>query len=486
MRSLFDRVRSYSADIRLFFLYTLLANVAIGVAALVFNLYLIELGQQEDFIGIYNAVQTLAMAAGALMLGRLIDRYGIWWVVTAGLVAFLISTVLLSVITQPAAILVFSALVGTGSAMILTPVMPFIAELTSRPRDRHEVAALTMSLISLSTMLGSLVGGWVPPLAATIFGLEHPGASAFRISLLLGVAIAGLAVVPLMLMSPERKTSRPDDEPEPSGDQQTPTTPAVLQRRMLVYVAVGAVMAVGGGAVFPFYNVYLSSIGAGSGDIGLVFAGAWLVAAVVGLGAPRIAARLGSQLGSTVVRLAPIPLFLLLIPFSALPIAIMAHLIRVSSTSMSWSMESSFISSVLPGRMRNAAFGYRSAAWNVGYSLATIVAGGLIVRYGYDLTFAVYVATMVVAMSLYYWYFRGLADASFVEERAVVALRRKVPAPEHISEEEAPASLQLEPGRGRPVIISSHFEPELLREEAAVTAERTADAQSSSPEDDPD
>ena len=46
-------------------------------------------------------------------------------------------------------------------------------------------------------------------------------------------------------------------------------------------IAVGLIMSLGAGAVFPFYNVFLSEVGATSGQIGLVFAGAWTIAAVV-------------------------------------------------------------------------------------------------------------------------------------------------------------------------------------------------------------
>jgi hypothetical protein len=213
---------------------------------------------------------------------------------------------------------------------------------------------------------------------------------------------------------------------------------------MIVYVAVGGLMALGGGAVFPFYNVFLSSIGASAGVIGIIFAVAWTLAAVIGLWSPWISAKLGSQRGSVIVRLVPVPLFILLIAVPVLPIAILAHLIRVMSINISWSMESSYISDILPQRVRYSVFGYRSAAWNLGFSLSSFVAGGVIVRYGYGPSFTAYAIAMTAAMGLYYGYFRRISEVRLVEP---------LPAPEPIPETEAPESLPLRPGRGEPVII---------------------------------
>jgi MFS family permease len=446
------RVRGYDRDIKLYFVYTLAANIAIGVFALVFNLYLLQLGKEEDFIGLFNAIQTLAMAATAALLGRLIGRFGLWLVVTGGLAFYLVSSVLLASITLAPALLALSAIWGASTSMVFTSVMPFVVELTRR-RQRQEVAALTMSLVSLSTTIGSLIGGWTPLLLHTVFGIERPSEAAFRGTMIFGIAVAGLALIPLFMMSSARRQRKPttaagsvdDDEPE------TDAPPKEIRTRMIVYVAVGGLMALGGGAVFPFYNVYLSSIGASAALIGIIFALAWTIAAVVGLWSPWISAKLGSQAGSVIVRLIPVPLFLVMAISPVLGIAIMAHLVRVSSITASWSMESSFISDVLPQRVRYSVFGYRSAAWNLGFSLSSFVAGGVIVRYGYGPTFVTYALAMTAAMGLYFFYFRGLES---VPEASLEALAAPLP------ESEAPESLSLRPDRGGPMHFVSGQAPE--------------------------
>lgn len=450
MGSLVRRVRGYDRDIKLYLLYTLAANIAIGVFALVFNLYLIQLGHQEDFIGLFNAVQTLAMAGAAVMLGKFIGQFGLWRVVTAGLVLYLAASLALAVVTNNVGLMLLSALWGASTSMVFTPVMPFIVELT-RQRQRQEVAALTMSLISLSTTFGSLIGGWTPLLLQVTVGLDRPSEAAYRGTMIFGIAVATLALIPLFAMSLERRNTKPATAVRRDDDERaSDAPPREIRTRMIVYVAVGGLMALGGGAVFPFYNVYLSSIGASAALIGIIFAVAWTLAAVIGLWSPWISSKLGSQRGSVLVRLIPVPLFLVMMISPVLPIAILAHLIRVSSITVSWSMESSFISDVLPQRVRYSVFGYRSAAWNLGFSLSSFIAGGVIVRYGYGPSFATYAIAMTAAMALYFFYFRRIPEVP--QQAAEEALR---PLPEPVPESEAPDSLPLRPGRGEPIIITS-------------------------------
>ena len=100
---------------------------------------------------------------------------------------------------------------------------------------------------------------------------------------------------------------------------------------------------------------------------------------------------------------------MLLIVTPALPVAILAHIVRTTSVNMAWPIDSTYISEILPSRSRAAVFSYRSGAWNLGWSLASLVAGYLIVRYGYNVSFAAYIVFMSIAMGLFFVYFSKAA-----------------------------------------------------------------------------
>lgn len=398
-------VKGYSTDIRLYLVYTLVANVSIGVFALVFNLYLLQLGLRENFIGAFNALHTLAIAGTALSMGWMLNRYGVWKCVTIGTAGFILTSASLTVITSPAVLLGLAVVYGLSTAFVFTPVMPFIVELT-RSRQRAEVSALVFSLTSISTVVGSLLGGWMPRLLSITFDLDLPGAMAFRLTLIFGLIIAAFGIIPLTRMTPQRKRSKPDDSAAQATQAGLPELPeGKVRKHMLVFIVVGGLMSLGAGAVFPFYNVFLADIGASAGQIGLIFAVGWTIAAVVGLAAPAIARKLGSQQAVTIVRLIPIPFYLVLIFQPALGIAVIVHWLRISSVSLGWPIDSTYISEVLPAKARTAVFGYRSAAWNIGFSISSLAAGALIVRYGYGPSFAAYAFFMTAAMVLFFLYF---------------------------------------------------------------------------------
>jgi MFS family permease len=164
-------------------------------------------------------------------------------------------------------------------------------------------------------------------------------------------------------------------------------------------------MAVGAGMVIPFYNVYLTTLGADATTIGYVYALAGLSAALIGLLAPAVSRRLGSLYGVALVRLSIVPFYLALIVAPSLPLAAVAHVVRQTSISMSWPIDSTFIAEVLPPRARSQVFGLRSAAWNLGYSGASLLAGILIVRIGYEVTFLNLVVFMVLSMAIFVGYY---------------------------------------------------------------------------------
>jgi MFS family permease len=388
---------NFSRDVRLFLLYNLLANVGWGVFVLIFNLYLRELNLRENDMGAYSAIQTLAMAAGAATMGPVLDRLGVWRATFGGVVIFLASSFGLAFAEVPVIIYVLAAVSGIGLAYLFTTTMPFIIAWTRR-NERQFVSALAFSVVSLSITLGSLVGGFLP---GAIPGSEL---QAYRWTLVAGSLIATLGLVPMLMMGPAR-SGRGLPDPTAAREAADASERRQVRRDMTVFVLVGGLMAVGAGMVFPFYNVFLTSLGASSATVGYVYAIAGLCAALIGLSAPFISQHLGSLYGVVVVRLAIVPFYLALVFVPALPLAAVTHIVRQTSISMAWPIDSTFIAEVLPPRARSRVYGLRSAAWNLGYALASLFAGFLIVRYGYAVTFVDFAAFSILAMAVFFVYY---------------------------------------------------------------------------------
>lgn len=413
------QIRGLRRDVKLFLLYNLLANVGFGVYGLIFNLYLTELSLREDFIGAFSAIQTLAMAGMAAAIGPLIGRFGTWRCIAGGLTTFLLASAALALTEASALLLLFSAFYGVGLAFLFTATMPFVIEHT-RPDQRQHVAALSFSVISLAATIGALVGGFLPDL------LGEDGVSRLRWTLLAGTLTAAFGMLPLLAMGPARRAlvkSAAAPAPETAAERRQ------TRRDMSVFVLIGGLMALGAGTVVPFYNVYLTTLGADAREVGYVFAAGGLAAAAIGLTAPAISRRLGAVRAVLLLRLSVVPFYFLLIVSPTYGLAILAHLIRQTSISMAWPIDSTFIAEVLPPRARATVFGFRSAAWNVGFSAASLAGGAVIVRSGYNATFAALIVFSALSVAMFVIYFGRHPRVRAGEVPGALPRKRVVAAP---------------------------------------------------------
>jgi MFS family permease len=403
MLNLSERLPHFSRDINLFLIFNLLVYIGSGVFALIFNLYLVALGLREDFIGVFNAGHTLSIAAAGMTRGPVLRRVGTWNAVFFGASAFTVISLALAIAESQPVLLILAALYGIAVAYLSTTTMPFLIDWGSRTR-RAEESAVTFSLISLAGTLGSLVGGFVPALIGQVVGEDGDNVVAYRWTIIIGTVLASTSLIPMLMMG-EARRARPHEEvshaerPEAVPDKQR------TRSDMAVFVAVGGIMALGIGMVAPFYNVYLTTLGATASQVGFIFAAGGIAAAIIGLGAPALAARLGSLRAIFWVRISVVPAYLLLLLHPTLAVAVIAHLVRMVSVSMGWPLDSTFIAELLPPGARSSVFGLRSASWNMLWSVASLIGGWVIVGAGYSWTFAslvVFSAAAVLLFTLYY------------------------------------------------------------------------------------
>ena len=349
------------------------------------------------------SVNTVAMALTALLMGPLIARFGAWWCMVAGSGLVVASSLGQAVVTQQAPLFGFAALGGIAQAGLMVPIMPFIIEQTG-DAERADTSAVTYSLISLSMTGGALVGGRLPgllPLVSAVFAPE--AVATYRATLIAGVGLAAVGIVPLLLIGAGRRGSALQ-------------TGALLDNRpitrrvrgdMAAFVAVGALFSVSAAAIVPFYNVYLQDLGASPSLIGTVFSIGGVCGAVLGLISPVLARRYGVLRVAGGMRFVGVPLLTLLLVAPSLPLAFAAQVVRSAALSMAWPIDSNFIAEVLPNRQRATVFSLRSAAWNFTWALSSFVVGRLIVATGgYQAAFVTSSLFALLALALFTGYFR--------------------------------------------------------------------------------
>ncbi len=425
MSTYLRRVLAFSPDIRLFLLYNLLANIGFGTIELVFNFYLIELGHREDFIGEWRAVQTVSMAVAALSIGFWINRFGPWRTIVGGFFIFTLSSFGLGLAEDSLLLYFLGILFGAGLSCLFNPLMPFVMEY-AEPSDRQYVAAISFSLISFSIMLGSLVGGFSPSIFVRLVDSIAVGSlAAYRAAILAGALIAAAGLIPLLMMDTPRRRWTPRDT-KAAAQSESDATRKRVRLDVAVFVAVGGLMSIGVGMVQPFFNVFLKDLGASDNQVGFIFALGGLTAAVIGLGAPLMANRMGSLNAILLLRLSIVPFYFSLVFAPTIALAVLAFLIRQASISIAWPIDSTFISEVLPARARAGVFGLRSSAWNGGFAFASYVGGRIIVERGYDLTFVSLVVFSSASAALFFLYYSRHPDVLSGLVPSALPLKKRV------------------------------------------------------------
>ncbi len=403
MTSYLRRVRTLKRDIRLFFVFSLLITIGFAVFGLAYNLYLVELGYREDFIGVFNAVFTVSIALGAISIGVALRRIGTWRALLIGGVGTIVMQVALALVEAAPLILGMAILYGLAIAYLTTTTMPFIIE-WGRPSSRAQAASIAFALNAVAATIGSLMGGYVPEIAGRISGGDAQSPGTYRIALISGSVMGLFALIPLLRMREARRGQRRETARSTAAG---PTTAERQQTRkdVSIYIALGGILALGLGTVIPFYAVYMISKGVSPGSVGFIYALGNLLGAMFSLLGPSLVQRFGNLRVNFVIRAMMVPVYVLLILFPATWVVLFAHMIRSVSLNMGGPLDSTFIADILPPRLQASAIGYRAASWNIGWALSSVVGGWVIVNRGYDWTFAAMVVAVAVASGTFLIYF---------------------------------------------------------------------------------
>ena len=175
------RLREFNRNVQSFFYYGILINAGMALFSLLFNLYLLRLSYQEDFIGLVASMAPLATGLLALPVGVLSDRLGRKPFLLASGLLLAISQLGACLVTTPMALLAFSFIGGIATSFIWVNHVPFLSDNAHSSR-RAEALVLWSALQVAIRMLLSLAGGFKPGVMAYLLARRPrcPNLSAIR------------------------------------------------------------------------------------------------------------------------------------------------------------------------------------------------------------------------------------------------------------------------------------------------------------------
>ena len=391
-----------------------------GIFGVLFNLYLVSLGYNVTFVAILAAVSTVGQAAVSFVLGPVLR---IWPARKVMLVATAAAACMmaLSALLRPAAALVMvTALLGASIAAAAIPASPFISSQAPFKRRAHLFSAFSAAA-TLGSMAGSLISGVLPLVCTLIPAIGNHALSQDRIGLLLGAVITGLGVWSLWQITDA--TVEDTEQVQPAALHADVAAHDTARRNVLVMMAATALIALALGLIYPLFNMYFATVHhASTASIGLLFAVSGVFCTVAAFLAP-VAARMGVPTGFVITRVLTAPVFLILFFQPGFAVASLAYVLRNVLGQITGTLENTFTMEVVPPSLRAAAANWRTFAYNVAWTVASVISGVVVAHFGFPCVFVASAVLTVAGSLVWYWGFVPVRFSSLSTLRGSIARR---------------------------------------------------------------
>lgn len=392
-------LRRFSRNARLYLTYAGLAGLGSGIWNVLFNLYLLRVGFDLSFVGLFWFVDMLFHGLIAFPAGLIGDKVGrrTAFVIATGVNILARGSLLF--VRDPAALLVLAAIAGIGEGFHGVAGAPFMME-NSEPEERPLLFSLDSSFGMLSGVVGSIGGGLLPLLFVGLWGVPAIDPVAARGALIISLPLTFAALAPLVFMR-----ERPITLVGSFRDLFTLRNiehHGILARLALCTLLIGIAF----GLSTRYFNVFFAEAQHATDDqIGLIFAIGSLGGAAAVMTAPVLTARLGKVRAIVLSQVLSVPFLLLMVALGPLPLVVLMYLVRNAIYAVSMPVRNQFSMELVTSRERATTAGLNHMAFDLGGSAGAGVAGGLLLGGSFTPAFIAAGLIFLVPATLYYVFF---------------------------------------------------------------------------------
>lgn len=389
------RIKSFSRNSKLFLFSHALITLGLGIFAVIFNLYILELGFSASFLGLIISSNLIFSALFLFPGGALSDRIGRknTLLISVGLMFW--SIIVLCTVTDRWLLLAANSVRGISDSLIRISIDPFIME-QSDDYERMHLFSFNAALRSFSRMVGTLMGGVLPAVfAVAVLTL----AGQYQYTLYCAGVFTVLAFFPVLFIKEKRILV----------DRTTASKPLFSGKRMFVlkFAVTSIIIGFGAGIIVPFFNVYFSQeLHANSAQIGLIFSISELSMGIAFLVLPFLVRRFG-RVGSTVLtQYVSIPFLLLIMVTTRLFSAFVGFFMRMTLMNMAHPAQRNFYMDEISEHERGKAASISQFGSTVSRAFGSDLGGYLIATGNFSYAFRITAVFYVVGTTLFYLFFR--------------------------------------------------------------------------------
>ena len=385
-------------------------NIGMFIFFVLYNLFLLDFGYTERFLGQVRSANALGGIAGAIPAGILAQRFGLRRTMMAclGLAALLSAS--LALFVSATAQLCFAFLASAASTAWAVCSPPAVAQLTTEQNRPLGFSVDAASGIGLGVVAG-LAGGGLPRWLARL----SPAATSGQLKQ--GALLVACGIVALALWPASRLRLAPVPAPE---KKLYPRNPLVFR-----FLAAVAVWSLATTAFSPFFNAYCAQhLRMPLGQIGVVFSASQLSSMIAILAAPFLFRKFGLVAGIMYTQIA-----------AALTLGWMARTTSVPGAATLYVGYAAFLwmsepgmSTLLMNRVdpseRSGASALYLLVMSLSGALAGPLAGSSFARYGYPAVLGVTAAVTLAAAGV----FRLLVGKDLLPAPRPTSRQRAVPS----------------------------------------------------------
>ena len=403
-----------SRNARLYLVATTLMGLSFGIWGVIFNLYLNlnEVGFEPDFIGNMFAVSAIATGLVALPAGLLCERLGPKRALLIGVTSNLVS--LIQIVALKPSILLFASLAsGLIGTIGWVASAPFMME-NSQQEERTYLFSVDWTLMVIMGVIGSYAGGIMPDMfnafLALPTGAETGSPVGYRITLLISIVLALVAVTPLLFIKEDRTVQR-----------QRVRTLLSLQniqspRTIIKFMIPTALIGFGAGFIIPLFNIFFKlKFAATPEQVGSISALSSITLGIGTLVAPLLSNKMGKVKSVVACQLLSMPFIMFITISPTLPLAATAYIARGALMNMAGPVNTTLQMEMVTETERATTHGFMIMADNIPRAVTASISGEMMTGNDFYTPFLFTTITYLVASSLYFMFFRkaekGIARA---------------------------------------------------------------------------
>lgn len=410
--SLSVQLRAFNRSARLFLLATIFSGVVWSAWYLFFNFYILERGFGRDFLGLLNALPSVAALLFGIPIGALSDRLGRKRSLLLGVSVAVLGMGLEVTLLDPTLLLVAAFVGGLGNMLFYISQAPFIMKV-AQGETRTLLFSLNFGLSTLAGAVGNLFAGQLPALFGDLLHVPTRSATSYQAVLLMSVALSLMTLIPLVLLrEPAAAPTAAAAPPAKSTRWQVVRHPLTM-RLALPNMLIG----LGAAILIPYMNVFFHDrFDLPDATLGVLFS---LLALFTGLGsllAPRLVRWLGGKIPAVVFTQSLSLVFLLLLGFSPrLWLVSLSFLLRGTLMNMAAPLYHAFALEQIRESEQGIVNSVLELAWNIGWAVGPYVSGVVQQSAGFTPLF-ITTAVLYALANLFIWQFFHKREAASIQE----------------------------------------------------------------------